>query len=53
MRLKATFGIRVVSASRVCLFCRGVFSGPMVGPVQWEICGINSCGERRWRVLEI
>jgi hypothetical protein len=30
----------------------GFLLGPEVDPVQWEICGIDSCGERRWRAAE-
>ena len=30
----------------------GFFLEPEVDLVQWEICGINSCGERRWRAAE-
>ena len=25
----------------------GFLLGPEVDPVQWEICGINSCGEKK------
>ena len=46
MGLKPTFGIRVVLASRGCLCYLGVSLGPVVDPVQWEICEIDSGGER-------
>ena len=34
------------------LLLRGFLLRPMVDPVQWEICEIDSSGERRWRVVE-
>ena len=30
----------------------GFFLRPVVDPVQWEICGIDSCGERIWRAAK-
>ena len=30
----------------------GFLLGPEVDPIQWEICGIDSCGERIWRAVE-
>jgi len=36
---------------RTPLLLRG-FLRLVVDPVQWEICGINSCGERRYRAVE-